>query len=282
MEISALSENTSVSKEIACEHGLSLFIETNNTRVLFDTGASDKFFDNAQKMEIDLSLVDFALLSHGHYDHGGGLLKFLDINEKSDVYIGLNAFGDFFGRSQTGENKYIGLDKNLLNNERLIHKGTQFKVNDNITVFSKVKGKHPEPKGNDDIFVNIDGKEITDDFVHEQSMIIRENDQYFLITGCAHCGILNIMDKCKTIIGKYPDFVIGGFHLFHFVDGDQAEAENLNRLAEQLLETNAKFYTCHCTGLDAYNQLRKTMGEKIKYLAGGSRITIEQGAKNNE
>ena len=79
MKITALTENTSVNENIGAEHGLSLYIETDGHKILFDMGQTDMFERNAKTLCIDLSEVDIAVLSHGHYDHGGGLARFLEI-----------------------------------------------------------------------------------------------------------------------------------------------------------------------------------------------------------
>ena len=92
MRITALAENTSVSEKFGAEHGLSLYIETEKYNILFDMGQTELFSENAEKLGIDLSMADIAVLSHGHYDHGGGLKKFLSINDKATVYINRYAF----------------------------------------------------------------------------------------------------------------------------------------------------------------------------------------------
>ena len=116
MKITSLVENISENENIGYEHGLSLFIETEKHNILFDMGQTDLFSENAEKLSIDLSSVDIAVLSHGHYDHGGGLSKFLLLNDKAKVYINKNAFGDYYN----GTEKYIGLDKSLMGNSRII------------------------------------------------------------------------------------------------------------------------------------------------------------------
>ena len=96
MILKVLTENTAVSDEFLYEHGLSFYIETEKHRILFDMGQSDAFIKNAETMGVDLSLVDIAVLSHGHYDHGGGLDAFLDENSCGKVYINKNAFKDYY------------------------------------------------------------------------------------------------------------------------------------------------------------------------------------------
>ena len=100
MIIKALTENTSKNENIFSEHGLSLYIETENHKILFDMGQTDLFYKNAQTMGVDLRAVDVAVLSHGHYDHGGGLKKFLEINSTAPVYLSRFAFGDYYNGSE--------------------------------------------------------------------------------------------------------------------------------------------------------------------------------------
>ena len=119
MIIKALAENTSVSEEYRAEHGLSIYIETGNHKLLFDTGRGGLFLENAEKMGVDLSKVDTAVISHGHYDHGGGLPYFLEINQTAKIYIHKKAFGDYYSSRPDGT-AYIGLDKNFKDHPQII------------------------------------------------------------------------------------------------------------------------------------------------------------------
>ena len=110
MRITVLLENTAASSDMEVEHGLSLFIETGTKTILFDMGQTDLFARNAGKLGCDLSRVDAAVLSHGHYDHGGGLERFLEINSHAPVYLSPYAFEPHYN----GSDKYIGLDTAIL------------------------------------------------------------------------------------------------------------------------------------------------------------------------
>lgn len=123
MMLKVLSENTVASKEFGCEHGLSLYVETDRLHLLFDTGASGVFAENAEKLGVDLSAVDIAVLSHGHYDHGGGLQTFLKKNERAKVYVQRRAFDPHYADRPDGNKAYIGLDMALLPNERFVFCG---------------------------------------------------------------------------------------------------------------------------------------------------------------
>ncbi|MBQ2720991.1 MAG: MBL fold metallo-hydrolase, partial [Clostridia bacterium] len=105
MTVTTLVENTAINDNFCSEHGLSLYIEVKGLRILFDMGQTELFAENAEKLGIDLENVDIAVISHGHYDHGGGLKKFLEINKKAPVYISRFAFEPHYN----GSEKYIGL-----------------------------------------------------------------------------------------------------------------------------------------------------------------------------
>ncbi|MCG2731197.1 MAG: MBL fold metallo-hydrolase, partial [Acetobacterium sp.] len=116
MKIVTLVENTPISGNYKNEHGLCLYIETEKHKCLFDLGASDIFAENAQKLGIDLEEVDLVVISHGHYDHGGGLEIFLGINKKAKIYVNHKAFNKFYSNRGEGSKVYIGLNQKLLPN----------------------------------------------------------------------------------------------------------------------------------------------------------------------
>jgi len=132
MKIISLTENTTKKDNIAAEHGLSLYIEANGQKILFDMGQTDSFYKNALTLGIDLSEIDIAILSHGHYDHGGGLKQFLEINKKAPVYINAKAFEPHFN----GTEKYIGLDITLKDSSRLVYVGNDKIIDTYLGIFS--------------------------------------------------------------------------------------------------------------------------------------------------
>jgi len=103
--------------------------------------------------------------------------------------------------------------------------------------------------------------------------VIKEDGKTLLVTGCAHNGIINILEHFQTLKGRMPDYVIGGFHLSSRSGGNE-DADTIDRICKYLLGTKAKYYTCHCTGIEAYERLKSVMGDRIDYLSAGSEITI--------
>ena len=263
MKITSLLENTTKNEELFTEHGLSLFIETDEKKILFDMGQSDLYAKNSEILGIDLKNIDIAILSHGHYDHGGGLETFLELNKKAKIYINKNAFGDHF----SGTEKYIGLNKNLKSSDRIIFTEDRTEIKENIILETCNDQTAIYPLSNEKMNIKNGETLIPDEFKHEQYLIINENGKKIVISGCSHKGILNITQLLK------PDILIGGFH-FKNTEMNTCGKNKLKNIAEELLKSNAAFYTCHCTGLEQFDFMKNIMKEKLEYLACGNRIIL--------
>lgn len=251
---------------LVAEHGLSLYIETEKHKLLVDTGKSDKTWENAKTKGIDISLVDTVILSHGHYDHSGGLMKFASINKTADIYMRENAGGEYYSYKE-GSEKYIGIDKEILKlpNLHLISDNTV--IDEELSLFTNVKPKHSWPKGNKRLHEKKKEEYVQDTFSHEQYLVIKyEDGKYALISGCAHNGILNILDTFKDIYGTVPSIVISGFHMIQSEYSDD-DMEEIKKVAVELSKMNTSFFTGHCTGEVAYKILKEYMGEKLLAIA---------------
>lgn len=258
MKITCLAENTSINNNIGAEHGLSLFIETKNHRILFDMGQTELFSLNAEKLGIDLTSVDIAILSHGHYDHGGGISEFLRLNKKAPLYINENAFGDHYN----GTEKYIGLDKSLKNSNRIVFTGDEYKIDDQLTLYTCNNREKSFELGSFGLNMKNGDEFLPDDFRHEHYLLIEEDGRKILISGCSHKGVLNIANWFK------PDVLIGGFHFSKLPLDD-----TLKGYAEYLDSFSTDFYTCHCTGTEQYGFMKNYMNH-LSYLSAGQEIEI--------
>ena len=258
MKIVSLVENTTSNEILACEHGLSLYIEANNQKILFDMGQSDLFAENASKLGIDLAQVDLAILSHGHYDHGGGLKKFLEINSKAPVYISKYAFGQYYN----GTEKYIGLDVTLQESGRIIFTDGQVELAEGLVLYHCNDRAKRYDLGSFGLNKKVEADFVPDDFLHEQYLYIQENENRVLISGCSHKGVLNIVEWFQ------PDVLVGGFH-FSKLPMD----ETLEDYAKILDAYNTEYYTCHCTGMEQYQFMKKYM-QRLNYFATGNKMEL--------
>lgn len=259
MKIAVLAEN-SASPGFACEHGLSLYVETGSRRILFDCGQTELFAENAKKLGIDLSRVDFAVLSHGHYDHGGGLSKFLAINSTAPVYVQETAFRPY----GNAEGKDIGLTVDPAWADRLVFTGERYDLGDGMTL-QTCNGEYrlwpTDPYG-----LTEEGR--PDQFLHEQYLLIEENGRRIVLSGCSHKGILNIALWMK------PDILVGGFHFMKLDPMIPADRNVLERAAGALLSTGAAYYTGHCTGEAPFAYLKYRMGSKLNGLSAGTVLEL--------
>lgn len=212
MKITSIIENTT-NKGLHVEHGLSLYIEKDDgQKVLFDMGLSGMFVHNAELLGISIADVDVAVISHGHYDHGGGLKTFFQENNQASVYIHKDAFQPHYSLRDNGV-RFIGIDKDWADYERLVFCDKQKEISHDMTLFADVQGNCCYPSGNRLLFGPTETE--NDDFRHEQNLLIEEGDKLVLFAGCAHRGIVNIMRKAESVAGKAPTHVFAGMHLVY-------------------------------------------------------------------
>ena len=273
MIIKVLVENTALSPEFEAEFGLCLYIETGKHKILFDVGKSNAFIRNAKKLGVNINDVDSVVISHGHVDHGGGLKSFLKHNERGQVYIHPKAFEKYYSALPNGR-EYIGLDRAINNCGRLIFTTERFFIDRGIEVFSNIPAESPRPLSNKTLLMENDGDIIEDTFDHEQNMIITEAGKTFLFSGCAHNGIINIIKRFNALKKRNVDYVFGGFHLYSDSAKSEEEIALIKQIGKALKSTDTKYYTCHCTGLEAYNRLKADLGNRIEYVAAGKVLKI--------
>lgn len=272
MKITVLVENTTSNKELQAKHGLSLYIETKNHKILFDVGTNNLFAKNAKKLGIDLSQVDILVISHGHKDHGGALKTFLKINSKAKVYLSKSAFDCHFAKILFMRIN-VGIDKHLSSQERLVFVEDSMLI-DNIELLTVNCNANATLKSNASLLKNINGKIVSDDFDHEIYMLVGEDGKKQLFTGCSHKGIEHILQEVKQVKQINIDNVVGGFHLWNPITKKSENSNFIDNLANALCKGKSIFYTCHCTGVKVYKKMKQIMKEQLHYISTGQEIIL--------
>jgi len=240
------------------EHGLSLYIQTESHRVLFDAGQSDVYLKNADRLGIDIADIDIFVLSHGHYDHGGGLKSFLKNNAKAKIYLHQDAFGTFYHREH-----YIGLAPDLLAyQDRFVMIAQNLTIDRELTILCSDGLKASQTP-----FIKKCGEQMSsDDFSHEIYLEVSDSSRKAIFTGCAHKGVVSIAKMAEM---RNATHLVGGFHLT-----DDTEESEVVSIAESLGALSLTYYTGHCTSHFSYAILSRHLGKRIHLLQNGLRFPI--------
>ena len=277
MRITILCENTVGRLMGLGEHGFSAFIETDQGNYLFDTGSGRSVVKNSLELNRDLRTIRKIFLSHGHYDHSGGLPEVLKLRGRVDVHAHPHIFLDRVHVIKEGEKetrRFVGLPFKRSYLEPL---GANFILNKDFTeieerifltgeVPRKTSFEKPDPR----LFSEIDGKTNLDIFSDDQSLVLNTEKGLILILGCAHSGMINIINHVIHKTGKEKFFaILGGTHL-DFLTPEQLE-ESIKALKKINIE---KIGACHCTGMRAAFRLHQEFGERFFYGHVGSTLEI--------
>ena len=279
MKIVTLVENTKPEDSSLEERfGLGFYIEIENKKILFDNGPDNAFESNAHKLNIDIADIDAFILSHAHYDHGAGLRDFFRLNSKAKVYLLEEAAGSYYSIAK-GSLRYIGISHTLFSD----YTDRFHFFNDSLTLFNNIHllavKSHSaiRPSMNNLLLKEVNGEYLPDDFKHELVMSVELDRKQVVFTGCAHNGLMNMIQTVNTVFPELPiNTIVGGFHLMNTFTGGLGETpEVVVSLAYELKKLNIhNIYTGHCTGNDAFNLMHNILGRSLQKLHTGLEIIL--------
>lgn len=264
------------------EWGLCVYIEYEDKVVLLDTGASDLFVRNAKKLGLDLEKVDFAVLSHAHFDHADGMRPFFEINKKAPFYLQKGTEENCYEKIWLYR-KYIGIPRGILREagERIRFTEGKFQICPGVWLLPHTTPGLEAVGRRNHMYLRSseNGGEETDrggrkwrpdDFSHEQSLVFDTEDGLVIFNSCSHGGADNIINEVKAAFpGEKIKAIIGGFHLF------TRREEEVRELARSIRATGIQqVYTGHCTGDRAYAVLSDELGDMIHQLSCGLVIEL--------
>ncbi|MCW8984097.1 MAG: MBL fold metallo-hydrolase [Thermoanaerobaculales bacterium] len=282
MKVTALIENNRVEErdDLCPEFGLSLHIQVNGSKILFDMGSSAAFADNAEVLGINIADVGVAVVSHHHFDHGGGLEKFFELNDRALVFLRQGPRVDRFFKAFGVVKRPIGLDLDLLDRyqRRIEYVDEMRVVAPGVYLLTGIGSAHQRPRGNRRLFMEAEGSLVPDPFDHELMMVIHEDDGMVVFSGCSHHGILNIIDAARAQFPRVPiKAVFGGFHLIGlpFYNSMAASRAEVRDIGWQVMDkVEGAVYSGHCTGKKAFDVLAGVMGENLKAFPTGARVEV--------
>ncbi len=275
MKILNLIENVEGTEGCKAAHGLSFYIETERHKLLLDLGPSADTITNAEILGVKLDSIDTVVLSHGHYDHSGGILPFTKINDHAAIYMQKAAVGNYYadeGPNAEERYRYIGIDPKIPELPQVKMISGNYVIDDELSLYTIPKRSHPVPFANRSILVKQGDAFVHDNFEHEQYLVVSEGGKNVLLSGCAHNGMLSILDEYERLYGADPDIAISGFHLMKKTEYKEEQVREIRETAEALKKRKTRFITCHCTGLPAFEIMKEIMGDQLEYVRSGEPI----------
>jgi 7,8-dihydropterin-6-yl-methyl-4-(beta-D-ribofuranosyl)aminobenzene 5'-phosphate synthase len=274
IKITTLSENSAKAGGFLAEWGISMHVEVDGLRVLFDTGNNISAAYNAERLGVDLSAVDCIVLSHGHYDHTGGLREVLKKTGPKPVIAHPDIWENKYDTFLEGPERYIGVP---FPREELEALGASFSLSrepvrlaDSVMTTGEIPmvTEYEEVEGY--LMVKEDGDWRPDAIADDLALIIDADFGLVVLLGCAHLGIVNTLRRARELTGKELIYAaIGGTHLLH------ASEERLVRTAADLKEMGVQYLgVSHCTGFNASAYLAREFGDRFFLNNAGTRLTL--------
>ncbi len=282
VDITVLVEDTVHEARLRAEHGLSLYINAGDFRILFDTGASALFLGNAKNLGLRLNDLDALVLSHNHYDHTGGVEFLIDLYSGAPpIFAHPKTFTQSYAKPKAGRETLpdgartigfpypLGLAGLRKRGIKLTINQEPLEIHRDIWLSGEISRNCPFEDVGESFFQDPQLSR-ADDLLDDQSLICKTDKGLIVISGCCHSGIVNTMKAVGSLFPRIPVWaVVGGFHLLH------ADAKRIKRSVDYLKSLEPQQVIAgHCTGFDALCSLRRVFGKRFRRLSVGDRFSL--------
>lgn len=256
-----LIDNTTESEALKAEHGLSILITAEDGyRLLLDTGDTDAFLTNAETMGLDLNGLDSLVLSHGHFDHTGGLISLIEQKAPpKEIYFGSLFFAPRYRRELgrmrgiSARIQEIDLMKRRLN-YYMLNRSICYPLHEGIWLVTGFPSTNRFETPVKTMVRRVGGEYVVDDFSDEVAVVLEQENSLSIVSGCSHNGIVNICQRVSSYFHRPVDTFIGGTHL---MDADSARIRSTIKMLG--LMRVQRVAACHCNGAEAAELFSKDL-----------------------
>lgn len=276
LRITVLADDHVAAPDVLAEHGLSMLIETDDWRILFDTGQGKVLRGNADALGIRLAGLYAVVVSHGHYDHTGGLAILLRECSPSAIFLHPAALQPKYAKSDNAPHRSIGIpecSRQALSavTDRVVLTESATEVVPGVWCTGEIPRVPANGPSETGFFLDGDCR-APDPLADDQALFIETSNGIVLIAGCAHAGVANTLDRVSALTGCGEVFaVIGGLHLW------RATPPQLETSANAMGRRNARILApCHCTGMGAHSYLRGRFHSLVRDVGAGTRLVLDE------
>jgi 7,8-dihydropterin-6-yl-methyl-4-(beta-D-ribofuranosyl)aminobenzene 5'-phosphate synthase len=274
LRITVLADNTTSAPDLLAEHGLSMLIEADDRRILFDTGQGRVLLGNMEALGTRLSALDAVVLSHGHYDHTGGLSTALQQGDPAAIFLHPAAVKPKYAKREVPPHRSIGIPRPSLEalnavHERIVWTRSSAEIVPGVWCTGEIPRAHSAEATEGYFFLDAECRE-ADPLLDDQALVVETSHGLVVIAGCAHSGVMNMLDQVCNVAGRDEVFaLLGGLHL------GRAPYEQLEAVGNSAGRRDIQILApCHCTGAGAQAYLRGRFHSRVRDIGAGSRLTI--------